>query len=218
MHSQQNQFIRPKTLLLPGSPFGISNNPTKLFVSSEVSDIDPLAVNGKIGIHPADDTTGHIKTPFELPISRVQLEQDTAKTNTESLPMTRRSYIDFNRSSIPLVEIITPPVLTSAHHAAAAFSKIVKLLRATGTSTADLHHGAMRCDVNISLGPNSPRTEVKNLNSLRAVREACLYEIAEQTRLWMNPGTRNQIVQATKTWKDGKTVTLRTKQGEKDYR
>jgi aspartyl-tRNA(Asn)/glutamyl-tRNA(Gln) amidotransferase subunit B len=76
----------------------------------------------------------------------------------------------------------------------------------------------MRCDVNVSLGLNSPRTEIKNLNSVRAIREACSYEIAEQTKLWLNEETRNQIVQSTKTWKDGTTITLRTKHGEKDYR
>ena len=180
--------------------------------------VDPLASNGKIGIHPADDTTGNLQTPFLLPITRVQLEQDTAKTNTETLTTHKRSYIDFNRSSIPLIEIITPPVLTSAYQAATAFAKIVEILRATETSTADLHHGAMRCDVNISLGLNSPRTEVKNLNSVRAVREACLFEIAEQTKLYLNPETREQLVQSTKTFRDGKTITLRTKHGEKDYR
>lgn len=146
------------------------------------------------------------------------MEQDTAKTNTETLTTHKRSYIDFNRSSIPLIEIITPPVLTSAHQAATAFAKIIEILRATETSTADLHHGAMRCDVNISLGLNSPRTEVKNLNSVRAVREACLFEIAEQTKLYLNPETRDQLVQSTKTFRDGKTITLRTKHGEKDYR
>ena len=175
-------------------------------------------MDGKIGVEPHADTTGHLKQPFVLPISRIQLEQDTGKTNTETLPTHKRSYIDYNRASIPLIEIITPPTLPDGHHAAAAFSKVIEILRATKTSTANLHHGAVRCDVNVSLGFNSPRVEIKNLNSVRAVREACSYEIEEQTRLWLDPETRGQIVQATKRWKYDRTVTLRTKQGEKDYR
>ena len=123
--------------------------------------------------------------------------------------------LDHNRSSIPLIEIITPPVLTTAHQAATAFSKIAEILRATGSTTADLHLGAMRCDVNVSLGYNSPRTEIKNLFSVRAVRDSCTYEIEQQIRLYEQ---NEDIVQSTKTWNGEKTVLLRQKEGEKDYR
>jgi Asp-tRNA(Asn)/Glu-tRNA(Gln) amidotransferase B subunit len=84
-----------------------------------------------------------------------------------------------------------------------------------GVTTADLHLGAMRCDVNVSLGLKSPRTEIKNLFSVRAVRDSCAYEIGQQIRAWEE---KIPIVQSTKTWNGLKTVTLRTKEGEKDYR
>jgi aspartyl-tRNA(Asn)/glutamyl-tRNA(Gln) amidotransferase subunit B len=73
----------------------------------------------------------------------------------------------------------------------------------------------MRCDVNVSLGYNSPRTEIKNLFSVRAVRDSCIYEIEQQIQLYEQD---EDIVQSTKTWNGEKTVLLRTKEGEKDYR
>jgi aspartyl-tRNA(Asn)/glutamyl-tRNA(Gln) amidotransferase subunit B len=186
--------------------------------------LDPLAVNGNINIQPSDDTTRTIKHIFPLPIQRLQLEQDTAKTSdipssppstNEPQPLT--SLINYNRSSVPLIEIITPPVLQSGYHAAAAFSKIIELLRVTGTTTGDLHNGAMRCDVNISLGRKPQRTEIKNLNSVKAVREACNYEIEVQTREFLERGVLD-TVRTTKKWDGQKTIITREKEGEKDYR
>jgi aspartyl-tRNA(Asn)/glutamyl-tRNA(Gln) amidotransferase subunit B len=191
--------------------------------------VDPLAVNGSIVIAKCDDTTRQLREHFVLPITRIQLEQDTAKTiitppvNSRSIcieqilfsPPFGRILLDHNRASIPLVEIITPPSLTSPHQAATAFAKVAEILRATGTTTADLHLGAMRCDVNVSLGLGSARTEIKNLFSVRAVRDSCSYEIAQQIRLFESG---EQMEQCTKTWDGIKTITLRVKEGEKDYR
>jgi aspartyl-tRNA(Asn)/glutamyl-tRNA(Gln) amidotransferase subunit B len=186
-----------------------------------------LAINGIVSIDKTDDSTGRLLESFVLPINRVQLEQDTAKSLKELLhiPDDRQSdfensplkniYLDHNRAGIPLIEIITPPVLPSGVHAATAFSKIADLLYATGVTTADLHFGAMRCDVNVSLGYHSPRTEIKNLNSIRAVREACSYEIEYQ----VDQIEKNGILeQNTKRWDGEKTILIREKEGEKDYR
>jgi len=182
--------------------------------------VDPLAVNGNINVHPSDDTTHTIENLFHLPIERLQLEQDTAKTtdiSSPSFPKTITSLINYNRSSIPLIEIITPPVLESGYHAGAAFGKIIELLRVTGTTTGDLYNGAMRCDVNVSLGRASQRAEIKNLNSVRAVREACNYEIATQTKEFLENGVLSQV-RTTKKWDGEKTIVTRQKEGEKDYR
>ena len=87
----------------------------------------------------------------------------------------------------------------------------------TGTTTGDLHNGAMRCDVNISLGRASERTEIKNLNSVRAVREACNFEIQSQVREYEEEG-RLVAVRTTKRWDGERTIVTREKEGEKDYR
>lgn len=191
-------------------------------------------------MHKRDDMTRQLTEDFVLPITRIQLEQDTAKTTTfqqffnqdpseepsttedgrllqmkEVRHVREKMLLDHNRSSVPLIEIITPPVLTSPHQAATALTKVAEILRATGVATADFHLGAMRCDVNVSLGLNSARTEIKNLFSSSAVRDSCAYEISSLVDLFH---TQREIGSQTKTWDGSKTVSLREKEGEKDYR
>lgn len=84
-----------------------------------------------------------------------------------------------------------------------------------GVTTADLHLGAMRCDVNVSLGLGKGRVEIKNLFSTRAVRDSCEFEIGEQLRMF-EKGL--DVFQCTKTWNGVENVVLRQKEGEKDYR
>lgn len=186
-----------------------------------------MAVKGSVPVNPTDDTTGHLASPFILAISRVQLEQDTAKTTSIPINATddasallnqtplSQFLIDHNRSSIPLIEIITPPILRSPAEAATAFAKVAEILRATGVTTGDLHWGAMRCDVNVSLGLNSPRTEIKNLFSVSAVRDATRYEIEELVRMYE---AKVPIEPSTKSWDGIAARFLREKKGEKDYR
>ena len=95
-------------------------------------------------------------------------------------------------------------------------AKVAELLRATGTSTAELHRGEMRCDVNISLGLNSSRVEIKNLNSVSAIRDACFYEIGQQIEQSVN--NKVPITPATKRWTGEVTEIIRKKEGEQDYR
>jgi aspartyl-tRNA(Asn)/glutamyl-tRNA(Gln) amidotransferase subunit B len=202
---------------------------------------DPLAVNGSVPVNPSDDATGTLKSPFILPISRVQLEQDTARTTSTPVlhdedyttsplvpvngtrtakpfleqPPLMQFLLDHNRASIPLIEIITPPILHSAAEAATAFGKIAAILRATGVTTGDLHWGAMRCDVNVSLGLGSPRTEIKNLFSVSAVRDAARQEIEELVSKWRKG---LPIDACTKAWNGVKVRFLRMKEEEVDYR
>jgi len=142
-----------------------------------------------------------------------QIDHSTAAAGEDAFqPIT---LLDHNRSSIPLIEIVTPPVLTSPHQAATAFSKIAVTLRAIGVTTGDFHYGAMRCDVNVSLGLSSPRTEIKNLFGIRAVRDSCQYEIEAQISQWRE----NRPIQSlTKTWDRTRTIEIREKLGEIDYR
>ena len=178
-------------------------------------------------MNPADDTTGQLTSAFILSITRVQLEQDTAKTTSipvngkeEATGLLNQSplshfLIDHNRSSIPLIEVVTPPFLRTPTEAAAAFAKVADILRAAGVTTGNLHWGAMRCDVNVSLGLNSPRTEIKNLFSVSAVREATRYEIEEQVRMY---GMNIPIEATTKSWDGVAARFIRAKKEEKDYR
>ena len=187
-----------------------------------LSNVDPLASNGHLGVYRTDDTTKQLIEDFVLPISRVQLEQDTAKslrlTDSQSQSDTdplNTILLDHNRSSIPLIEVVTPPVLRTPHHAATAFAKVAETLRAIGVTTADFHYGAMRCDVNVSLGLSFPRTEIKNLFGIRAVRLACEHEIEKQVLQWRQ---NEPIRPLTKTWDGTQTVETREKHGEIDYR
>jgi aspartyl-tRNA(Asn)/glutamyl-tRNA(Gln) amidotransferase subunit B len=168
-------------------------------------------VDGKVTVLPSNDTTNTLQHAFVLPIQRVQLEQDTAKSTRHRTQV----HLNFNRTSIPLIEIVTPPTLRSAHETSAAVHKLITLLRNSGTCTAELHLGALRCDVNISLGLGFPRTEIKNLNSLRAVRDSCAIEIARQTEMVLRG---EEVVSSTMTWDGTKTRVLRRKLGEEDYR
>lgn len=124
-------------------------------------------------------------------------------------------FYDYNRVSRPLIEIVTPPVLRSPVEAATAFAKVAETLRAAQVTTGDLHLGAMRCDVNVSLGLNSARTEIKNLYGMKAIREACAIEISNQVRQWEE---KKPAVSFTKTWDGSDVRVLREKEGEKDYR
>lgn len=165
-----------------------------------------------------------------MPITRIQLEEDTAKTLQTALNLPadlkqkfqdasphgkKYLFIDHNRASIPLIEIVTPPVLHSPLQAAAAFAKVIDLLRSTGITSGRLEFGALRCDANVSLGRDSPRTEIKNLFSVRALRDACTFEINEQIQNVLN----NSLLTArTKNWDGTTMVDLRDKETEKDYR
>ena len=177
-----------------------------------------MAVDGSLAVEPADARRDrYYDQPFFVPITRIQLEQDTAQSIRLEAPKGQYEeyLVNYNRSSVPLIEIITPPVLTSPTHAAATFAKIIEILRATGTSTAELHHGAIRCDVNVSLGFKSPKVEIKNLNSVTAVRKACLYEIKKQVEDWERG---EPILPTTKSYNGSQTVWTRNKLEEKDYR
>ncbi len=152
-------------------------------------------------------------------IRRAHLEEDTGRL----MHVGGRSYIDFNRSGMPLLEIVSEPDIHSAEEARLFLVKLRSILRYLGVSTGNMDEGAMRCEANISLRPvgatDLPPThvEVKNLNSFRAVKAAVEYEIARQADL-MERG--QPVEQVTMGWDDGRGVTVvqRTKEEAHDYR
>ncbi len=156
--------------------------------------------------------------PRKIKLERVHLEEDTGKlTHTPD-----GSVVDFNRSGVPLMEMVSQPDLHTPAETRAYLLKLRAILRTLGVSTADMEKGQMRCDVNVSLRPFGQvelgtKVEVKNLNSFRSVQHALEYEIARQTAA-LDRGER--IPQETRGWVDDRseTVTQRSKEEAHDYR
>lgn len=173
----------------------------------------PIVGNGFIEIDMADGTSRTIG------ITRLHLEQDAGKSMHDQHPS--KSYVDLNRSGSALMEIVSEPDIRSGEEAAAYLNKLRMILRYLGTCDGNMEEGSMRCDVNLSLRrPGSPfgtRTEVKNVNSVKAVQQAIDFEAQRQLEILESGGT---IKQETRLWDPVKleTRSLRSKEDAHDYR
>jgi aspartyl-tRNA(Asn)/glutamyl-tRNA(Gln) amidotransferase subunit B len=156
-------------------------------------------------------------------ITRLHLEEDAAKALHEGFPDSdRNSYIDFNRSGVPLVEIVSEPDLRSPAGAHAYLETLKQVLEYTEVSDCNMEEGSLRCDANVSVRPRGAakfgtKTEVKNLNSFRYLTRALEYEIERQIGVLENHGT---IDQETRLWNlaAGRTEAMRSKEYAHDYR
>lgn len=154
-------------------------------------------------------------------ILRGHIEEDSGKSiHTADITESEFSFIDFNRSGVPLMEIVTYPDLESADQAYEFLVLLRSIVRYLGVSSGDMEKGAMRCDVNISVSGNDKmgtKVEIKNLNSFKSVKRALEYEITRQTELFKN-GER--VIQETRHFDehDGTTKPMRTKEELNDYR
>ena len=151
-------------------------------------------------------------------ITRVHLEEDTAR----SIHTDGKSCVDFNRAGIPLMELVTEPVITDAETAGRFARELQLLLRTLSVSEANLEKGEMRIEANISVMREESmqfgtKVEVKNLNSFRSVERAIAFEIKRQTTLLEEGG---KVVQETRGWNEAKQETFhqRFKEGSADYR
>lgn len=151
-------------------------------------------------------------------IDRVHLEEDTAKQNITSDGI----FLDYNRSGLPLIEIVSSPMISSGQEAASYLKKIRKILIFNNISDAKLEDGSMRADINISLMPLGSKTygtkvEIKNINSITNVEKAINYEINRQTKLIL---TNSKIDQETRRFNDSNNETefLRIKTDAVEYR
>jgi len=177
----------------------------------------PLCQRGWLEVETGDNGIG-MPLLRRIGVTRVHLEEDTAKlTHVEGA-----SLVDFNRAGVPLMEIVSEPDMRSVDEVKAYASKLHTLLRYLGVSSGDMEKGAMRFEANISIRPAGSselftRTEVKNLNSFRALVRATEYEIARQIRVVESGG---QVVQETLGWDDlrGETYSQRSKEHAHDYR
>ncbi len=149
-------------------------------------------------------------------ITRVHLEEDTARSSHEG----GKSVVDFNRAGVPLMELVTEPVIHDAETAGRFARELQLLLRTLGAGNANLEKGEMRIEANISVSPDDSlgtKVEVKNLNSFRSVERAIAYEVGRQTGL-IERGEK--VLQETRGWNEGKQETFhqRFKEGSADYR
>ncbi len=158
-------------------------------------------------------------------IERIHLEEDVGK----SLHLQgAHSYIDYNRSGTPLIEIVTKPDMTSPEEAALFMQTVQEILRYVCVTNGNLEEGNMRCDANINLNVwedgklyHTPISEIKNLNSFQKIKDACSYEAKRQLDEFINDRQEfNPGFKVTMGWDDdsGKTVVQRTKNSFVDYR
>jgi aspartyl-tRNA(Asn)/glutamyl-tRNA(Gln) amidotransferase subunit B len=156
-------------------------------------------------------------------ITRVHMEEDAGKSIHEGFADSdRKTYVDFNRSGVPLIEIVTEPDLRSAADAAAFFSRLREILVWLGVNDGSMEEGSLRCDANVSVRRAGETTlgtkaEVKNLNSFRFLEKALDHEIERQIEI-VASGAR--VVQETRLWDPaaGHTVSMRSKEEAHDYR
>jgi aspartyl-tRNA(Asn)/glutamyl-tRNA(Gln) amidotransferase subunit B len=156
-------------------------------------------------------------------ITRVHLEEDAGKSLHEGfVDSSRKTYVDFNRTGVPLIEIVTEPDLRSAAAAASFFTRLREVLVWLGVNDGNMEEGSLRCDANVSVRRAGDETlgtkaEVKNLNSFRFLQKALEYEIERQIDL---VGGGGRVVQETRLWDAaaGHTVSMRSKEEAHDYR
>ena len=184
----------------------------------QISQFDePLAVDGRLEI---ELENGEKKT---VRINRLHMEEDAGKNLHEGFNDSARfSYIDMNRCGIPLIEIVSEPDIRTPEEASVYLQEIRKILRYIGVCDGNMEEGSLRCDANMSIRPvgTQPlgvKTEVKNMNSFRSVRNAIAFEIDRQIKL-LNDGGR--ITQETRLWNQAsnKTIAMRSKEQSHDYR
>lgn len=151
-------------------------------------------------------------------VTRIHLEEDTARSSHDTTK--GASLVDFNRAGVPLMELVTEPVIHDAETAGKFARELQLLLRTLGASHANLEKGEMRVEANISVSKDEnfgTKVEVKNLNSFRSVERAIAFEVSRQSKILDEGGT---FPQETRGWDEGgqKTFSQRAKEGSADYR
>jgi aspartyl-tRNA(Asn)/glutamyl-tRNA(Gln) amidotransferase subunit B len=183
----------------------------------QISQLDfPLAEHGTIEVTTSAGTS-------RVRIRRAHLEEDTARLRHEKGSDGKRSsLIDYNRSGVALLEIVTEPDIRDAETARRYAEELRLLLRTIGAADAEMENGQMRVEANVSIrqsedAPFGTRTEVKNMNSFRSVEKAIAFEIARQAEILEAGGS---ITQETRGWDESSetTYTMRAKENSHDYR
>lgn len=176
----------------------------------------PLAENGRVPIEDGPK-------PIRIGITRIHLEEDAGRLIHEGMEdSASRSYVDFNRCGVPLIEIVSKPEIRTPKHAYLYVTRLRSILLYLGVCDGIMEEGSLRCDANVSLRPAGggtlgTKTEIKNLNSFRNVQRALEYEIGRQSGL-LERG--EEVEQETRLWNagQGRTEPMRSKEEAMDYR
>lgn len=238
--AEPNTLVCPVCLGMPGSLPVINERAIEFTVRTALAlncAIAEFAKFDRKNYHYPDLPKGYQISQYDMPLSRdgwleievngtakrvgvrrVHLEEDTAKlTHIDDY-----SLVDFNRSGVPLLEIVTEPDIRSVGAAREYATRLRQILRWIGVSTGDMEAGALRIEPNISVRPRGTeafgtRTEIKNLNSIRVVAQSLEYEIQRQIDLLESGGA---VVQQTLGWDEACSVTVpqRSKEFAEDYR
>ena len=182
----------------------------------------PICVGGSVPLHdlayPKDVQKSIPEPGKSIALTRIHLEEDVAK----STHFETSSGIDFNRAGTPLMEIVSEPDIKTPEEAFAYLTALQQILIYGGVSDADMEKGQLRCDCNVSVRPEGQKEfgtkiEIKNMNSISAVRRALAYEIERQTAAVQRG---EKLIQSTRRWDDasGQTFQMREKESSHDYR
>ena len=178
----------------------------------------PICENGYVDIVKSNGETKRIR------ITRIHMEEDAGKLvhSGNTIKDSDTSNVDYNRTGVPLIEIVSEPDMSSPEEARLYMEKVKSILQYIDVSNCKMEEGNLRADLNVSLRPAGSdvlgtRTEMKNINSFKAVEEALTYEIERQEEVLEDGG---HIIQETRTWDPdrGTTLSMRSKENAHDYR
>jgi aspartyl-tRNA(Asn)/glutamyl-tRNA(Gln) amidotransferase subunit B len=197
----------------------------------QISQYDkPLAEFGfiEVQILNTEGTEDHRGPNKDMPrkkigITRVHLEEDAGKSLHEGFPDSdEKTAIDLNRTGVPLIEIVSEPDIATPDEAYEYLTRLKEIILYTGVSDCNMEEGSLRCDANVSIRPRGQKelgtkTEIKNVNSFRFIREALVYEIARQVEVIEGGG---KVTQETRLYNEheGRTYSMRSKEQAHDYR
>ena len=190
----------------------------------QISQFDlPIAEHGWLEIELTDEGGNPVRK--RIGITRLHMEEDAGKlvhAGSDRLSGSSYSLVDYNRTGVPLVEIVSEPDMRSGVEAAEYAQELRRIMRYLGVSDGNMQEGSLRCDVNISVRPVGSdkfgtKVEIKNMNSFSAIQKAIDFEIERQIEA-IESGER--IVQETRLWEEGsqRTISMRVKEGSSDYR
>src|SRR2546426_4083379 len=240
-----NSHVCPVCLGMPGALPVLNRAAVNYAIKAALAlgcDIQPLSIFARKNYFYPDLPKGYQISQYERPLAlggglditvdgqtrrvgltRIHMEEDAGKSLHEGFPDSdRRTHLDYNRSGVPLIEIVSEPDMRSAAEAADFFSKLRDILVWLGVNDGNMEEGSLRCDANVSVRPAGQekfgtKAEVKNLNSFRYLQKALEYEIDRQIDIVESGG---RVPQETRLWDSGagRTLPMRSKEEAHDYR
>jgi len=240
-----NSQVCPVCLGLPGALPVLNRTAVDYAIKAAIAlgcDVQPLSIFARKNYFYPDLPKGYQISQYERPLAlrggldisvggralhvgltRIHMEEDAGKSLHEGFPDSdRRTYIDYNRSGVPLIEIVSEPDMRSAAQAAEFFERLRDILVWLGVNDGNMEEGSLRCDANVSVRPAGQvafgtKAEVKNLNSFRYLQKALEYEIDRQVAVVESGG---RVIQETRLWDSGggRTLSMRSKEEAHDYR